>query len=810
MKIIILLFLLLCGSIGFHAQVSLTLYPTINSVGFQVDFPSTFDADSNARCLVKYAKAGEIAVDGFPASRINKYGNIQYRGSLFQLEAATKYYVTVTLVDSFPVLQSFTLMDSIVTRAEPAISATANVKYVSPTGSGTSYTEANPGNLKTLLNGGLSCGTTVLLKGGNYSTGGITLNLTQDCSATNPIVIMAAPGETPILDGGDYTQYVWTQDGSDPDLYWASIKPELKYNSLCLMDSVRLYPYAFKTPWVVNPSYPCLSELDYELSGFYRNNKNVVYIKTVDHKDPNNSTIIFSKYFNALKINGNNHQNHLYIKGISFKNYGKGSCDTNFLGDPINCYPSYTISLENANNTIIDSCSFADCNVPLSFNDLCNRNIVQECNFTDGIGEWSHAAFKQSRDYIVPLPLANYEAETVGGTMGRYLEYAAINLRPDSLSIFTGNIIRNNVVKGTVGGLVGEFFAVTGYNRAIEETDISNNKVSFCYNGINADGGSISSRIWSNEISDCSVGISFIDAWMGPNYLFKNSIHHIIERKNYPNDPSFLDCNADSTSKSWGTGIKINAVPKKAIPPEIFVVNNTFHAQDSIAFPMYLWERTWKGFHSYNNIFYSEGMSSLLFDGIKDSSDYTFDSHNDCYFNPNTGVVAIIRPVHGNPLCLEYNSGAELGSGLNAVTQSTAVSVSGELNVNPDFVNANSDWHLQETSALIDQGILVPGINHLFKDSGPDVGAYESDLTVNLKEKIKNTGLRIYPNPSDGIVWVSGFSTADKKITIFNSLGQVKITTTAEGQQAELNLKALQPGIYFLKHGEQCIPLILR
>jgi hypothetical protein len=163
-----------------------------------------------------------------------------------------------------------------------------------------------------------------------------------------------------------------------------------------------------------------------------------------------------------------------------------------------------------------------------------------------------------------------------------------------------------------LAGLVGQ--RITGFER-IEETDIYNNKINYCYNGINADGGSINTRIWNNEIDHCSVGLSFISGTYGPNYVFRNNIHHIIERKNHHFDIFFNDCNNVLSTKIWGTGIKLNASSKTATPPEMYFINNTFHSLDTLGFCMYLWNSTWKKIYSRNNIFYSEGMSSLFFDG---------------------------------------------------------------------------------------------------------------------------------------------------------------------------------------------------
>src|SRR5262249_5020044 len=158
-----------------------------------------------------------------------------FRGSLFLLDANTAYDVEVTVTDSLPVFQTAVLTGSAVTRQVPPIGPTADVKYVSAGGRGGLYSTAQPGNLTTLILARLACGTTVVLKGGDYSLGDMQLNLTQDCSEDNPIVLMAAPGETPVLDGGSHDQYNWVEVSGYPDMYYAAIDPTLGFNSLCLL-----------------------------------------------------------------------------------------------------------------------------------------------------------------------------------------------------------------------------------------------------------------------------------------------------------------------------------------------------------------------------------------------------------------------------------------------------------------------------------------------------------------------------------------------------------------------------------------------
>lgn len=786
---VFLVFFILGMNVALNAQ-SLKLFSTINSIGFQVKLPAGYDTDLSSKISVRYKETGKPWVYGFTPTRLNYDSVKEFRGSLFLVNASTKYIVEITLSDSTPTIQKSVFMDSISTVNEPSIVTTSLTKYVSPTGSGTDYSLTKPGDLKTLLGTTIACGTTIVLRGGTYSIGEMTLNLNIDCNANSPIQIIAYQNETPVLDGGDYTKYTWTKATGDTAMYYTTIGTNLSYNALCLFDTTRLYPYAFLTPPSISPSYPSLSNLGYDQSGFYRKG-NLIYIKTIDKKDPNTSSIVFSKYFWCLTVNGNNRNNFVTIKGITFKNYNKGKCDFDIFNNPTQCYPSWTLALNNTNHIVIDNCKFEFTNFPVSFNGVCNYNCVQNCDIKDGTGYWSHGAFKQTRDqnYLEP------------GSYGRYLESGGISIMPGNYQTIVGNIIRNNRVRGVVGGIaVGS--SATGYK--ITETDIYNNSVSWCYDGIDATGlvfnsGCINTRTWGNTVAHCPVAFSLLSPSFGPNYLFKNVAHHISERKNHNFDVFFMDCNNVSSTKIWGTGLKLNGGgtnnPNAGF---IYLINNTFHSSDTLGFNLYLWNSLWKKLYSANNIYYSEGKSSLFFDGVKDDTSYSFESNADNFYNKK-GIIATVQPVNGIANCNIYTTVNDFNSGLKGTTQSKYISIYG-FSFSPNFTNlVQNDYTLNAGSNLIDKGIKIPGFNLDYKGNAPDIGAYESAKNGGfVKPNAFAPQTLIYPNPFTEKISVSS-NYIFSKIEIFDTKGTlIEKYNTEVTFTSSFNLN-LTSGIYLIK-----------
>ncbi len=774
-----------------HSQITLKTTPTFNSIGYILTSQDT-NFTSATQLTITYKEInGQNWKQAFPPSfdSLSK----QWRGSLFMLDSNTKYNINILAIGS---PKSLLITDSVTTLIPPVFTQTGNVMYVSPSGTGTAYSFLQPGNLQTLLSSGISCGTTVILRGGDYYIGDLNLNLQSNCTEGTPIIFTAAPGETPVFNGGDTTQYIWTKTPADTTIYTTTAHSDIAYTSLCLLnDSLRLYPYGLLVPAAF--PYPSLTDLGYDLSGFYRKDS-TFYFKTLDGLNPNNQHLTFSSKSRCITIDGNNKNNYMYLKGITFRYYAKPIITKNILSLVDGDYPASTIIFKNTKNVVIDNCRFEYCNWPVNFSDSCAGTLIQNCTFIDGVGKYSHGAFKQTRDVIV------FDQ----GTYGRYMEYAALNLGSQAYS----TIIRGNTVDGYIGGLVGKSLST---DVASNETDIYNNHITNCYNGINADGGSINTRIWNNTVEHCSVGLSFINASFGPNYIFRNVIHHIIERKNH-NDIFFLDCDNITSTKIWGTGIKLNASPRTTNPPDMIFVNNTFHTADTIGFDMYLWNSTWKSIYSRNNIYYSEGMSSFFLDGIKDDDLYNFNSRSDCYYNKNN-TIATIQPTNGIPECNRYPNIATFNEGLRNITKDTRCSVSNGLTANPEFKSITSnDYSLSLVSPLIDKGEIIPGFNDTFSGTSPDIGAIEHPASVSVHEEYENTPnqFSIYPNPTSGNVFIRYYGKNGKEqFDIYSMLGKKETSLTGLNGSNELKVPVdnLTSGVYYIRRCStgETIPLVI-
>jgi hypothetical protein len=186
----------------------------------------------------------------------------------------------------------------------------------------------------------------------------------------------------------------------------------------------------------------------------------------------------------------------------------------------------------------------------------------------------------------------------------------------------------------------------------------------------------------------------------------------------------------------------------------------------------------------------------------KDDTTYSFNSKGDCYFNKANGNAATVQPTNGIPLCYTYSTGTQLGTELKNISKGNDVNIVNDVNVNPEFINVFSDLHLKSTSALVDAGFKIDGFNE-FKGIAPDIGAYETSVSGINKPTSNNNPLVLYPNPTTGILTVQWDQfTTELKYEITSILGQVILVGKLDTPLTNIDLRDLNPGIYFIRCGD--------
>ncbi len=448
-----------------HGSASLELYGNFETLGIIVTIDAADDPDGDASATVEYRAASDAYAAAFPLTRTRE---TQFAGSLFGLDPGTSFDVRISITDpDGGTLDGSMLSATGTTRIEITIPSATTTYRVSPGGSGTICTAVTPCSLTYGLQQALP-GEEVVLGGGTYFEG--ELNLSRSGAAGSPIVIRAADGETPVLDGSDPQDFVWAADGGG--VFQTTVNAPGTH--LVTADGQRLYPYQTLSD---------LQNLEWGLPGFFTNGTNI-RVRLEDDADPNGHSMRVSRHNHAFRIGG---LEFIYVVGLSFRYYGLGSY-------------AKAIYLDDSSNCLIRNCDFKVCDLGIGIKRQADENTVEHSSFSDTTFDWVWEAVKD----------------------GAGLETGGIRIY-DSLPSGRGTVIRSNTFRDFFDGFGICPDSDTG---TTIETDVHNNLVERVGDdGFETDGYCSNLRIWGNEIRDALVGISLAPVYRGPVYAIRNLIH---------------------------------------------------------------------------------------------------------------------------------------------------------------------------------------------------------------------------------------------------------------------------------------------
>ena len=129
-----------------------------------------------------------------------------------------------------------------------------------------------------------------------------------------------------------------------------------------------------------------------------------------------------------------------------------------------------------------------------------------------------------------------------------------------------------------------------------------------------------------------------------------------------------------------------------------------------------------------------------------------------------------------------------------------------------------TDGHLPMLSASQTQkAAIIKSISHYTTLHIALVQIYplkwgQTSIQTSFEETFDRNILDIYPNPTRGLVSITGqdLTTAE----VFNTLGQRVATATGDGERLTVDLKGLPAGVYFVnvtdKDGRKCVRKVVK
>jgi len=333
------------------------------------------------------------------------------------------------------------------------------------------------------------------------------------------------------------------------------------------------------------------------------------------------------------------------------------------------------INLSDASDNLVQGCTFAINDTGIVIKGESHRNVIEDNEFYDTVFAWPWDAVK-----------AEGRLETGGVRFG-------------SVTTGQGNVIRRNRFHDYFDGAKICPQETAG---PTNETDFYGNSISYAGDdGIETDGQCSNVRIWRNSFHDVLVGISLAPVYVGPVYVIRNTVYRTgVGNNDYS-----------------GGSLKFSSGSERSGPMYLF--HNTVDASLPGANGLTLGEPgSWDLVYGRNNI-WSGTAIALRNRNAAQPVDLDYD---DLWSGASHDLVRWDDASYTN---------------LAEFTGATGQESHG-LGIEPGFVAAESgDYSLSPASALIDAGVLLPGINDSYAGGAPDIGAFESGEPRSITQRMR-------------------------------------------------------------------------
>ena len=758
-----------------HLQ-TLEVFPNFHTLGINIQLPEP-DPEKDAWATLEYADQTGIWHPGFRLSRVNGTPD-RLSGCIFWAEPGATYEVRVTVQDSTtPTLQGLQATGSGTARLLPVLPEPERILYVSPVGSDTLFTEQNPGALADALVR-VQPGDQVRLLGGRYFFG--DFEWPTSGLPGSPVSIVGQPGDTVVLDGSSAAPLLWTPHSSIAGLYFTT--SSANNPNLVLADGRRLYPHQtledlMADQITVGINFAGPVTFPAKADGFYRNPSdnpflnprwqypNLLWVKFRDNSDPNLKQMAVSTRARCFHIDG--HSN-LYFRNLTFSNYGKRP-------------GGVAVDLVDASDVVFDACRFGVNDVGLLLEGAPSRVTVQHCAFFDAEFGWdgwmAKATYDDYNPYSAIFPYYSRLLET-GGLMYQHG--------------FKG---RGIVVRGCSFHDFGQAGHGSPPSRGpgleSNEIDFYENHLYRCFeDGIEVDGDGRNVRIFNNEFERCNAPVSLAMPEGGPVYVLRN-VFHDLQR-----DTFFYIYNFDAAlDPNYAHPFKLqfgNAGTPDSIGSDLFFFHNTVIINEETAGLDFYSPGYWQSFTLRNNLVAGTGFAHLY---VRTKSRMPIDLDYTLYYSPDDTYRFLVDTNTTDAVPTAFLG--QLGD-LQEQFPYDAHSLTGDPHLLPDF-------HLADTSsAAVDRGVLIPGINDLnYLCDAPDIGAFELSYECTLATNQPAIDrLRIMPSPNMGSFWVELPETENGLVyvQILDLNGKKVWENVCNGSKFQIDLSpASHPGLHLLR-----------
>jgi hypothetical protein len=550
------------------------------------------------------------------------------------------------------------------TRSNTFASGSGNTYHVSPLFGNNTNTGLSSNQAWRTLSyafSNLFVGDTLLLYDGRYYEG--ELQVIRSGTASEPITIRNAPGCHPVLDGTDQAfNPQWKLASRRKGIYKYKYKRRPPLKPRRRYKNCPMFAYINGEHLFHYHKYKYLAKRRWEQSSGYAVKGKSIRVRFPGGGQPGTNTVTIPRHSTGITLED---VNYIHIIGLEFCYYG-------FEMD------SRGIYLHGAKYVLVDNCVFHHTVIGVALKRAADFNTIQNCRFSESpLPDWSWHAIKQNCE----LGGVSYEA---GGV---YVYGSEVTNQ--------GNVVRYNRFS-TMFDAAHLYSDNDDPPGPTKNLDFHDNSISNCGDdAIELDGLGINVRIYNNRCIGFLTGISAAPAAIGPVYIIRNVLaewYTVVADHVYEGYPFKFNHGTGGTTQ-W-----------------VYIYHNTCHSsvpeQDGFLLKDVNPNGYWKDVISRNNIY--SGTDDAL-QAWEQTYIMDFDYDNLYTTHPTKFI----------------NWGGTLFDTLSAFATATGQEQHG-MSDDPAFVDAaGGNYHLQPSSTLIDQGIVIPGVNDGYTGTAPDLGAFE-------------------------------------------------------------------------------------
>lgn len=759
------------------AQSTVELFPQTYTIGINVTLDSP-DPEMDCKGLVTYeinANVDRITLPAFELARVRNNNN-KLSGAILSLPWDTKAYnITIKLIDpTTPGLNGQILHagDAQIGQQHSGYGAKDSTYYVSPNGTGTAYTLNSPGDINELLK---------VLKSNAivYFTKGTYFVRNKSLIGFNNTAFSGAPGTNKnevIISGLDTANLNWQLVNGQTDMYYTN--SSANNPNLLFFEGTRLYPFRSldeMTRGKLSIGFNSLAqnvEFDANMDGFFRNPStnllcnsnwqypNLLYVKFRDGANPKDKNMKVTAANHAFYLNN---CNAISFGNLTFTGYGVS---------PV----GKAIEVENCTYTSFSQCRFTFNDIGILLSGKTSRTTINECEFDDGMYDWSAWKIKATYDDYNPY-------SCMFPYYSRLLERGAINIAHG----FSGKGLDIGFSSFHDYGQAGHLSppSVNKNYKGSYEIDFHHNHLYRCAeDGFEVDGDARNIRIFKNEFEQCNAPISLAVAQGGPTYIY-NNIFHSLKSDTFAMHPD------NGLMITPGHPFKTNYGGNDTMG-EVNFLNNTVDAKGNNTALNLFSPGYWSKFRIWNNIFQTDtGLlinyrtpNYIPIDFIRNLFYSTYNQPQyvvDTNYN-DAQIFNTSNPLYFESFLLNYQ-----------LSKST-------LYVNPVFAPGDrfGPYFLDNTSPAINFGIQIPGMSGPYFSITNYIGAMAWYRPESVQE-YQNNKLVLYPNPCNSQIQLNVIGQQiNGNIEVYGMDGRLHLQQKIEGAQPVISHQ-LPIGTYVLK-----------